>query len=107
MIWLNNVKDTLTPWKGGSGGYAKFVVHSADSITEKTSNGTGSGCLQLKTTKIHLNVPYWTIDLQTDINKIIILKNGEIIQNMQNFGEEWTNFKKKQNWMEHGKEFMK
>ena len=42
MIWLNNVKDTLTPWKGGSGGYAKFVVHSTDSITEKTSNGTGT-----------------------------------------------------------------
>ena len=45
MIWLNNSRDTLTPWKGGSGGYAKFVVHSPDSITEKTTNGTGGwGC---------------------------------------------------------------
>ena len=28
MIWLNNARDTLTPWKGGSGGYAKIKIHS-------------------------------------------------------------------------------
>ena len=42
MIWLNNARDTLTPWKGGSGGYAKIKIHSKDSLTESMSNGTGS-----------------------------------------------------------------
>ena len=69
MIWLNNVKDTLTPWKGGSGGYAKFVVHSADSITEKTSNGTGTWGTTIKNYKDSLNVSYWTFGLQTDISE--------------------------------------
>ena len=41
MIWINNAKDTLLPWKGGSGGYGKFVINSKDSITEDISHGTG------------------------------------------------------------------
>ena len=40
MIWLNNARDTLTPWKGGSGGYAKFKDSFKDSLTESMSNGT-------------------------------------------------------------------
>ena len=69
MIWLNNSRDTLTPWKGGSGGYAKFVVHSPDSITEKTTNGTGGWGSAIKNYKDSLNVSSWTFGLQTDISE--------------------------------------
>ena len=69
MIWLNNARDTLTPWKGGSGGYAKIKIHSKDSLTESMSNGTGSWGVYVKNTKDSLNIPYLTIDLKTDIYK--------------------------------------
>ena len=69
MIWLNNARDTLTPWKGGSGGYAKIKIHSKDSLTESMSNGTGSWGVYVKNTKDSLNIPYLTIDLKTYINK--------------------------------------
>ena len=58
MIWLNNARDTLTPWKGGSGGYAKIKIHSKDSLTESMSNGTGSWGVYVKNTKDSLNVSY-------------------------------------------------
>jgi hypothetical protein len=69
MIWLNNSRDTLTPRKGGSGGYAKFTVHSSDSITEKTSHGTGYWGTAIKDYKDSLNVSSWTFGLRTDINE--------------------------------------
>ena len=69
MIWLNNARDTLTPWKGGSGGYAKIKIHSKDSLTESMSNGTGSWGVYVKNTKDSLNIPFLTIDLKTDIYK--------------------------------------
>lgn len=69
MLWLNNSRDTLTPWKGGSGGYAKFTVHSADSITEKTTNGTGTWGTTIKNYKDSLNVSSWIFGLQTDISE--------------------------------------
>ena len=30
-IWINNYKDSLSPWKGGSGGYGKFKIPIAQS----------------------------------------------------------------------------
>lgn len=41
FVWLNNAKDSLSPWKGGAGGYGKFEINSKDSITESISHGTG------------------------------------------------------------------
>jgi hypothetical protein len=69
MIWLNNARDTLTPWKGGSGGYAKYKVHSSDSITEQISHGTGSWGATVKNYKDSLNVSSWSFGLKTDINE--------------------------------------
>ncbi len=68
MIWLNNARDTLTPWKGGSGGYAKIKIHSKDSLTESMSNGTGAWGANVKKNKDSLNIPYLTINLRTEIN---------------------------------------
>ena len=55
-MWLNNSRDTLTPWKGGSGGYAKFNIHSKDSLTELMSNGTGCWGTTIKKNKDSLNM---------------------------------------------------
>ena len=42
VMWINNFwKDSMAPWKGGSGGYGKFNIYSRDSLTELMSHGTG------------------------------------------------------------------
>lgn len=42
VMWINNFwKDSLAPWKGGSGGYGRFNIYSRDSLTELMSHGTG------------------------------------------------------------------
>ena len=34
VMWINNFwKDSMAPWKGGSGGYGKFNIYSRDSLT--------------------------------------------------------------------------
>ena len=53
MVWINNSRDTLTPWKGGSGGYAKVKIHSKDSLTEYMSMVQVGGEAMLKIIKIH------------------------------------------------------
>ena len=68
MVWINNSRDTLTPWKGGSGGYAKIKIHSKDSLTEYMSNGTGWWGSYVKNNKDSLNIPYLTIPINTNIN---------------------------------------
>ncbi len=40
IFWMNNVKDEGTAWKGGSGGYGKFVI-AKDTLTEFMSHGSG------------------------------------------------------------------
>ena len=69
MIWLNNYKDTLSPWKGGSGGYGKYKINSKDSITERISHGTGRWGAMVKNYKDSLNLSAWTFGLETNINE--------------------------------------
>tara|TARA_B110000027_G_scaffold109024_1_gene116321 strand:+ start:80 stop:1012 length:933 start_codon:yes stop_codon:yes gene_type:complete len=68
-IWINNYKDSLSPWKGGSGGYGKFKIHSKDSITEMISHGTGFWGAMVKNYKDSLNTQNWKFGLTTDFNK--------------------------------------
>ena len=68
MIWLNNFKDSLSPWKGGAGGYGKFSVFSKDSLTEFISHGTGGWGAWVKRYKDSLNVPTWNFGLKTNIS---------------------------------------
>ncbi|MBF11212.1 MAG: hypothetical protein CMC63_03180 [Flavobacteriaceae bacterium] len=67
VIWINNARDTLTPWKGGSGGYGKIKIHSSDSLTEMISNGTGSWGTYVKNNKDSLDIPYMTFGISADI----------------------------------------
>lgn len=77
MIWINNAKDTLLPWKGGSGGYGKFVINSKDSITEDISHGTGWWGAMVKNYKDSLKAPAWRFGLKTDIhNDVYSQKNS-------------------------------
>ena len=68
MIWINNQIDSLLPWKGGMGGYGKYVVNSKDSITEDISHGTGWWGAAVKNYKDSLNVPAWRFGLKTDFH---------------------------------------
>ena len=68
MIWINNQKDSLLPWKGGMGGYGKYVVNSKDSITEDISHGTGWWGAAVRNYRDSLNVPAWVFGLKTDIH---------------------------------------
>jgi hypothetical protein len=68
MVWLNNNKDSLLPWKGSSGGYGKFKINSETSITETISHGTGWFGAYIKNHKDSLNVPGMVFNLTTDLN---------------------------------------
>lgn len=68
VIFIINAGDSVNnPWKGGAGGYGKFTTNSKNSVSENFSGGTGFFGSFVKYYKDSLNIPYWNIDLKTEL----------------------------------------
>ena len=95
MIWINNVKDSLLPWKGGMGGYGKYIVNSKDSITENISHGTGWWGAAVKNYKDSLNVPAWRFGLKTDIDENVYSQKNNPDDEFAEYWERMPNLEPK------------
>ena len=84
-IWLNNRGDNTLPWKGGMGGYAKYKMHSNDSLTEYITHGTGWWGAYLKNLKDSLDIGVYDFGLQLDYTGNLYSQK----QPQANFAELW------------------
>lgn len=84
-IWLNNRGDNTLPWKGGMGGYAKYKMHSNDSLTEYITHGTGWWGAYLKNLKDSLDIGVYDFGLQLDYKGNLYSQK----QPQANFAELW------------------
>ena len=85
-VWLNNRGDNTLPWKGGMGGYAKYKMHSKDSLTEYITHGTGWWGAYVKNLKDSLNIDVYDFGLQINYSgNIYSQKNSP----QSDFAELW------------------
>ena len=68
VIFILNAGDSINnPWRGGGGGYGKFTSNSKNSVSENFIGGTGVFGAWVNYSKVSLNIPYWNIDLKTEL----------------------------------------